>query len=95
MMPETTGCDAGSIDWGTAVVVDPKELRRLQDDSRKLRSKEHRRAVAAILLIGASALSVSVAYRQYSSVSKLRLKFHECRQSSTRTNTPSCASLEP
>ena len=76
-------------------MVDPKELRRLQEDSRQLRSRQRRRAVVAMLLIGTSALSASLAYRQHSFASRLRVKVHECRQNATRMNTPYCASCEP
>src|SRR5207244_12483403 len=93
---QTTERNVWSPDWGTAVVVDPEALRRLEEDNRRLRGWQRRRAVAAAFLLGASALSASIAYRQYSFVSKLRLKSHECRQNATRPNmAPSRASLEP
>lgn len=85
-----------AADWGTAIVVDPKELRRLKEDSRRLQARQSRRTVAAMLLLGVSALSAPVAYWQYSSVSKLRVKIHACRQNAMRPNSPSYrASLEP
>ena len=85
-----------AADWGTAIVVDPKELRRLKEDSRRLHARQSRRTMAAMLLLGVSALSASVAYWQHSSVSKLRVKIHECRQNAMRPNGPPCrASLEP
>ena len=95
-MAGTTEHTPGGTDWGTAIVVDPKELRRLQEDSRRLHSRQRRRAVVAMLLLGISALSASLAYRQHSSVSRLRVKVRECRQNATRTNTPyrAASSLE-
>jgi len=84
----------GPIDWGTAVVVDPKELRRLEEDSRKLGSLRRARAVAAALLVVTGALSAGVFYRQHATVSRLRGKFHECRASAAREQAPpACASL--
>ena len=95
-MGHTTERNVWSPDWGTAVVVDPRALRRLEEDNRRLRGWQRRRAIAAAFLLGASALSASIAYRQYSFVSKLRLKSHECRQNATRPSmAPSRASLEP
>ena len=95
-MGRTAEGNVESPDWGTAVVVDPKELRRLKEDSRRLQSRQSRRTVAAMLLLGVSALSAPVAYWQHSSVSKLRVKIRECRQNAMRPNGPSCrASLEP
>ena len=85
----------GPIDWGTAVVVDPKELRRLEANSRKLGTVRRSRAAAAALLVATSALSVGVVYRQHSAVSRLRVKVHECRVNAAREQAPpACASLE-
>ena len=95
-MERTAEGNVQSPDWGTAVVIDPKELRRLKEDNRRLQARQSRRMVAAMLLLGASAVSASAAYWQHSSVSRLRAKIHECRQNATRPNGPPCrASLEP
>ena len=85
----------GPTDWGTAVVVDPKELHRLEADSRKLGALRRGRALAAVLLVATGALSVCVAYRQHSTVSRLRVKVHECRTNAAREQTPpACANLD-
>jgi len=85
----------GPTDWGTAVVVDPKELHRLEADSRKLGALRRGRALAAVLLVATGALSVCVAYRQHSTVSRLRVKVHECRANAAREQTPpACANLD-
>jgi len=85
----------GPIDWGTAIVVDPKELQRLEADSRKLGALRRGRALAATLLLVTSALSACIAYRQHSTASRLRNKFHACCANAAREQTtPACASLE-
>ena len=93
-MGPTDGRNAGSPDWGTAVVVDPKALRRLEADSRKLRGLRRGRTVIAAVLLATSALSAGMAYRQHSSATRLRVKIHECRANAAREHTaPACASL--
>jgi len=50
---------------------------------------------AAVLLVATGALSVCVAYRQHSTVSRLRVKVHECRANAAREQTPpACANLD-
>jgi len=94
MDSDTSGSGA---DWGTAVVLDSRELTRLQTDNEWLRAR-HRRRTRAILILSVSWLfSTSAAYWERCSLAKLSLattaeihrcaqQMHDCRKSASHSS---------
>jgi 3D (Asp-Asp-Asp) domain-containing protein len=74
-VPDTTS----DFDWGTAVVVDPRELQRLKGDVARLRNAGRRRAFLACVLAGTSAIGALYGYRTTSALATTGEEVAECR----------------
>jgi 3D (Asp-Asp-Asp) domain-containing protein len=77
---------AAMTDWENAVVVDPKDLKRLKDDNASLRTRSRRQRVA--LSIAASVCAVSAATLSWGSsrLTDALREARDCRKSSQRSN---------
>ena len=84
-------------DWGTAVVLDPRDLRRLRDDNTWLRASRRRRTLAASLFFAGCLISTLTAYRQQltlarvsdamaGAVGRCERQMHECRRNAARSS---------
>ena len=73
-------------DWGTAVVIDPLELRKLEDDRTKLRRSCRWRATTTGCLLLASVVLAAIAYAQFSHATKLSRDLSHARRQAIRLN---------
>jgi len=92
-----SGTVGSSADWGTAVVLDPKELTRLETDNAWLRARHARRSRTVWVLFASWLLSSSAAYWERSALTKMshamtsevsrcEQQMHECRKSASHTS---------
>src|SRR2546429_6971932 len=58
-------------DWGTAVVLDPRDLMRIESENTKLRAGQRRRTIATWMLFASCLTSLSAAYWERTSFNKL------------------------
>ncbi|HEV7732264.1 MAG TPA: 3D domain-containing protein [Candidatus Binatia bacterium] len=75
------------IDWGTAVVVDPRELQRLRTDVDRLRRKGRRRAVAACAFTATTLVAALYGYRTTAALATTGEEMAECRATVEPTQT--------
>ena len=73
-------------DWGTAVVVDPRELKRLEDDCARLRVACRRRTVSTCALLAASVGFAAVAGLQLWHAARLHRDLRDGRRSALRSS---------
>src|SRR5437879_13265419 len=70
-MMDSPRTSAHAPDWGTAVVLDPRDLMRLESENARLRGGQRRRTIAASVLFASCLLSTSAAYWERLSFTKL------------------------
>ena len=73
-------------DWENAVVVDPKDLKRLKEDNDTLRRASLRQRVALCIVVGICGVAGATEYWQGSRLSDVSHEARECRKSSQRSN---------
>ncbi|HLY38346.1 MAG TPA: 3D domain-containing protein [Candidatus Binatia bacterium] len=72
-------------DWQNAVVVDPKELNRLQTESAKLGGITRRQRMYVLTLFGANVLTAMLLFFQLRTVDDLSQNMNECRVAATQS----------
>jgi 3D (Asp-Asp-Asp) domain-containing protein len=72
-------------DWGTAVVVDPKELRRLRDEKARLEASRRWLRLGTCAFLGACVLAVTTACWQSRRVTTLSRELRETRKTAQRS----------
>ena len=83
-------------DWGTAVVLDPRELHRLQSANARLRASHRRRTVAAVALFVSSVMATvaacwertgltSLSGAMAAQVGRCEQQVRECRKNAARS----------
>lgn len=85
-VPDTTNTTS-ELDWGTAVVVDPRELKRLRGDVERFRAAGRRRAVLACLLTATSAAAAFYGWRTTAALATTGAEVAECRATVEPTQT--------
>src|SRR5436189_6107990 len=65
-------------DWQNAVVVDPKDLNRLQTENAKLGGITRRQRIFVLTLFGANVLTAILLFWQSRTVDDLSLDMNEC-----------------
>jgi 3D (Asp-Asp-Asp) domain-containing protein len=75
------------MDWNNAIVIDPKEIQRLQDENRKLRAAARRRRLAVFVLAGLNAVTASGFYFEHRALSGIAREAHICRKNAQRSST--------
>jgi 3D (Asp-Asp-Asp) domain-containing protein len=78
---------ANDFDWGTAVVVDPRELKRLRTDVQRLRNTGRRRAFLACVLTATSAVAALYGWRTNHALATTGAEVAECRATVEPTQT--------
>ena len=73
-------------DWETAVVVDPKDLRRLRTDNAKLRAETRRQRLALCIVAITCVVGSATMYWESSRLTDVSHEARECRKSSQRSN---------
>jgi len=73
-------------DWENAVVVDPRDLRRLKADNTKLRNATRRQRLALCIVAGTCVVGAATMYWESSRLTDVSHEAHECRKSSQRAN---------
>jgi 3D (Asp-Asp-Asp) domain-containing protein len=73
-------------DWENAVVVDPKDLKRLKDDNATLRRASRRQRLALCIVAGICAVTGGTVYRQTARLTDVSREAREYRKSSQRSN---------
>jgi len=74
------------MDWESAVVVDPKELQKLQLEYAKLRARSRRQRLALFVLVGLNAVTASGFYALHATLTTLTHDARECRKSAQRSS---------
>jgi 3D (Asp-Asp-Asp) domain-containing protein len=74
------------MDWENAIVVDPKELQRLQLENAKLRARSRRQRLAVFVLVGLNAITASGFYALHATLTTLTHDARECRKTAQRSN---------
>src|SRR5947209_6886236 len=83
-------------DWGTAVVLDPRELSRLENANARLRASHRRRTVAAaVFFVGSVASTLTACWERLcltsvsgtmaAAVGRCEQQVHECRKNAARS----------
>ena len=70
-MMDAPRTSADAPDWGTAVVLDPRDLVRIESENAKLRAGQRRRTIATWMLFASCLTSLSAAYWERTSFNKL------------------------
>ena len=73
-------------DWENAVVVDPRDLRRLKADNTKLRNATRRQRLALCIVAGTCVVGAATMYWESSRLTDVSHEARECRKSSQRAN---------
>jgi 3D (Asp-Asp-Asp) domain-containing protein len=73
-------------DWENAVVVDPKDLKRLKEDNATLRRASRRQRLALCIVAGICAVTGGTVYRQTARLTDVSREAREYRKSSQRSN---------
>ena len=83
-------------DWGTAVVLDPRELSRLENANARLRASHRRRTLAAaVFFVGSVASTLTACWERLcltsvsgtmaAAVGRCEQQVHECRKNAARS----------
>ena len=83
-------------DWGTAVVLDPRELSRLESANARLRASHRRRTLAAaVFFVGSVASTLTACWERLcltsvsgtmaAAVGRCEQQVHECRKNAARS----------
>jgi 3D (Asp-Asp-Asp) domain-containing protein len=78
--------NAMSGDWGSAIVVDPKELRRLRTDVARFAASSQWLRIGIYFFLAACTLSASTAYWQSRRATRLAKELNETRRSAQRSH---------
>jgi 3D (Asp-Asp-Asp) domain-containing protein len=73
-------------DWENAVVVDPRDLRRLKADNTKLRNATRRQRLALCIVAGTCVVGAATMYWESSRLTDVSHEAREYRKSSQRAN---------
>ena len=73
-------------DWENAVVVYPKDLKRLKDDNARLRATSSRQRIALCIVASICAVESGTLYWASNRISDMSREGRECRKASQRSN---------